>query len=206
MSTATVPTASAALPTSAARRGKIAPVKFAHIVFRTGQPEAMVAWYQTVFEAEVALANPLLTFLTFDEEHHRIAIAGMPGLKPQDRQTAAMEHCAFTYASLGDLIVTYQRLRSAGIEPYWCINHGPNLSFYYRDPDGNQVELQIDVFASHDELNAWYADGDFAANPIGVRFDPDELIRRFEAGEPLPELLRRPRIAPDQVFAQLPAA
>ena len=193
-----------AVPTPAAARGRIAPVKFAHIVFRTAQQEAMVDWYRTVFEAEVALANPLLTFLTFDAEHHRIAIVGMPNLKRQDRETAAMEHCAFTYASLHDLLTTFKRLRSKGITPYWCINHGPNLSFYYRDPDGNQVELQIDVFDSSEAVNDWFNTSDFAVNPIGVKFDADELIRRFEAGEPVSTLTVRPRIAPDQVFAQLP--
>lgn len=193
-----------AVPTPAADRGKVAPVKFAHIVFRTSQKDEMVRWYRTVFEAEPALENPFLTFLTFDDEHHRIAIVGMPGLKAQDAQTATMEHCAFTYAGLGDLLATYQRLREAGIEPYWCINHGPNLSFYYRDPDGNQVELQIDVFDSAAEVNAWYANSDFDANPIGVKFDPDELIARFEAGESEQALTRRPHIEPDAVLAQLP--
>jgi len=193
-----------AVPTPAAERGRIAPVKFAHIVFRTSRKNDMVDWYRTVFEAEPALENPFLTFLSFDDEHHRIAIVGMEGLKAQDAETAAMEHCAFTYGSLGDLLATYQRLRHTGIEPYWCINHGPNLSFYYRDPDGNQVELQIDVFDGPEAVNAWYAESDFAANPIGVKFDPDELIARFEAGEPEAELTRRPHIAPEQVPAQLP--
>jgi catechol-2,3-dioxygenase len=193
-----------AVPTPAATRGRIAPVKFAHIVFRTGRKDAMVAWYRKVLEAEVALTNPLLTFLTFDEEHHRIAIVGMPGLQPPDKPAAGLEHFAFTYDSLADLLATYRRLRAEGILPYWCINHGPNLSFYYRDPDGNQIELQIDVFDSAAAVNAWYETSDFATNPIGVKFDADDLIRRFDAGEPLESLTRRPRIAPDQVLAQLP--
>ena len=193
-----------AVPTPAAARGRVAPVKFAHIVFRTGQKDAMVEWYRKVLEAEVALANPLLTFLTFDDEHHRIAILGMPGLEPAGQQAAGLEHFAFTYGSLGDLLATYRRLREDGILPYWSINHGPNLSFYYRDPDGNQIELQIDVFETTDAVNRWYATSDFAANLIGVKFDADDLLRRFEAGEPLGSLTRRPQIAPDQVFAQLP--
>lgn len=193
-----------AVPMPAAARGRIAPVKFAHIVFRTAQKEAMVEWYRTVFEAEPALENHLLTFLTFDDEHHRIAIVAMPGLEAPPPGRAGMEHCAFTYASLADLVATFKRLRAAGIVPYWCINHGPNLSFYYRDPDGNQVELQIDVFDSREAVDAWYATSDFATNPIGVKFDPDELIRRFEAGEDVASITTRPRIAPDQVFAQLP--
>ena len=193
-----------AVPPPAATRGRIAPVKFAHIVFRTGRKDLMVEWYRKVLEAEVALANPLLTFLTFDDEHHRIAIVGMPGLEPAGKPVAGLEHFAFTYASLGDLLATYQRLRAEGILPYWCINHGPNLSFYYRDPDGNQIELQVDVFDSAAAVNDWYATSDFATNPIGVKFDADDLIRRFEAGEPVESLTRRPRVPADQVLAQLP--
>ena len=30
--------------------------------------------------------------------------------------------------------------------PVRTINHGPTVSMYYKDPDGNQVELQVDVF------------------------------------------------------------
>lgn len=193
-----------AVPATAAARGRVAPVKLAHIVFRTSQKDTLVNWYRTVLEAEVALANPFLTFLTFDDEHHRIAIVGMPGLETPRQPAVGLEHFAFTYASLGDLLATYERLRSAGILPYWCINHGPNLSFYYRDPDGNQIELQIDVFDSAEAVNDWYATSDFAANPIGVKFDADELIARFERGEPLASLTARPRIAPDEVLAQLP--
>ncbi len=33
--------------------------------------------------------------------------------------------------------------------------------------------------------------GDFAANPIGIVFDPDELIERYESGEPLESLTAR---------------
>ena len=193
-----------AVPETAAARGRIAPLKFAHIVFRTAQKDVMVQWYRTVFEAEVALANPFLTFLTFDAEHHRIAIVGMADLTPQDRRAAAMDHCAFTYATLGDLLATLKRLRAQGITPYWCINHGPNVSFYYRDPDGNQVELTIDVFDSPAALDEWFNGSDFGINPIGVKFDADELIRRFEAGESEAALTVRPRIRPEAVFAQLP--
>jgi catechol-2,3-dioxygenase len=193
-----------AVPATAAARGRIAPARLAHIVFRTARKDELVAWYRTVFEAEESLVNPFLTLLTFDDEHHRIAIAGMPGLEPKGERSVGMEHCAFTYASLGDLLATYTRLRDAGITPYWCINHGPNLSCYYRDPDGNQVELTIDVFEGTQAVNDWYATSDFATNPIGVVFDPDDLVQRFAAGEPLEALTHRPVIPPEQVMAQFP--
>ena len=47
------------------------------------------------------------------------------------------------------------RLKDTGITPYWCINHGFTLSMYYRDPDQNQVELQVDLFDSAASVAAW---------------------------------------------------
>lgn len=197
--------AAPALPETARERGRIAPVKFAHIVFKTSRYEAMVNWYRTVLEAEVMSASPMATFLTYDEEHHRIAIAQMPGLADAPFQSAGMEHCAFTYACLDDLFATYERLAGEDIHPYWCINHGPTLSMYYRDPDNNQVELQIDIFETNEAVNEWLAQSDFDTNPIGVKFDPDDLIRRHRAGEEADTLLARARIDPGEVPAQFPA-
>ena len=60
--------------------------------------------------------------------------------------------------------------------PYWPIRHGPTLSLYYKDPDGNRLEFQVDCFATAEEANAYMRGDSFAANPIGVEFDPEELV------------------------------
>lgn len=101
----------------------------------------------------------------------------------------------FTYASLGDLD-TYSRLKKRGIEPYWPVRHGPTLSLYYRDPDGNRIEFQVDCFATAEEANAYMQGDAFAANPIGVNFDPDELVAQFRKGVPERQLLARPEGPP----------
>ena len=172
-------------------RGRIAPAKLAHVVRRTSRFEEMVRWYCTVLGAEVVHADGMLAFLTYDDEHHRIAIAGIPGLPDQPPMSAGTDHIAFTHADLGDLLSTYARLKREGILPYWTLNHGPTTSMYYKDPDGNRVELQVDNFDVA-ETNRWMASGEFAQNPIGVVFDPDALLERYRAGEPLETLLRRP--------------
>jgi len=173
-------------------RGRVAPVQLAHVVRRTSRFDAMLAWYQTVLGAEVVHSDGLLAFLTYDTEHHRIAIANIPGLDDQPPMAAGTDHVAFTFADLGDLLYTYARLKAAGIEPYWCINHGPTTSMYYKDPDGNRVELQVDNYPTAEEANRWMRSGEFAANPIGVVFDPDALLARYRAGEPLATLTARP--------------
>jgi catechol-2,3-dioxygenase len=175
----------------ATTRGRIAPMKLAHVVLRTARFQEMVAWYETVLAARVVHTDGILAFLTYDDEHHRIAIAGIPGLEERPQTVAGTDHVAFTHADLGDLLNTYARLKGEGIEPYWTLNHGPTTSMYYKDPDGNRVELQIDNFST-DETNHWMRSGEFAENPIGIIFDPEELLARYRAGEPLAALLRRP--------------
>ena len=194
-----------AVPKSARERGRIAPVKFAHIVLRSPQIDAMVDWYKTVLEAEVVFGDKMAVFLNYDDEHHRIGITNMPGVPAPTAMMAGVEHFAFTYETADDLFATYERLRDLGICPYWCINHGPTLSMYYRDPDLNQVELQIDVFDSIERINAWFEQSDFEVNPIGVKFDPEDLIRRYRNGEALGTLLDRPRIDRSELAAQFPA-
>jgi len=63
---------------------------------------------------------------------------------------------------------------------------------YYKDPDQNRIEFQIDNFPTPDVANDWIRSADFAANPIGVVFEPDELVARYRSGEPLESLLARP--------------
>ena len=179
------------MATTAAPRGARPPAKLAHFVIRTSHHDETVRWYQTVLGAEVVLGTPMLSFLTYDDEHHRIAVVSLPGLEPPPRFAAGIDHVAFTFASLEDLLHTYRRLKDEGIAPYWCINHGPTTSLYYRDPNGIQVELQIDNYASTDDLNAWMRSGAFKRNPIGVEFDPDVLAARFDAGDPLAELIQQ---------------
>jgi len=174
------------------RAGAVSPAKLAHIVLRTSRIEAMRDWYADVLGAEVVFDGGFLAFLTYDDEHHRIALVSDPGAADPGHVTG-LEHVAFTYAGLGDLLRTYRRLRDADVRPHWCINHGPTTSLYYRDPDGNQVEVQIDNFDTEADLLKWFRSGAFAANPIGVEFDPDELLAKFDAGVAAGELVERDR-------------
>jgi len=125
---------------------KITPAKFAHAVLRTTRFKEMTEWYRTVLNAKIAYENNFLAFMTYDDEHHRIAIAAFPGVIERASHSAGLDHLAYTYGSLGDLVATYERLKEAGITPVVTINHGITTSMYYRDPDGNKVELQIDNY------------------------------------------------------------
>lgn len=169
----------------------VKPVKFAHVVYQTRRFAEMIAWYEAVFEARVVHQDPALAFMTYDDEHHRFAFANLDVLAqdggPDDRGTVGVNHVAYTYASVGDLLDTYERLKAAGIAPYWSIHHGITLSNYYRDPDGNRMEFQVDA-------EAGYMDGPtFADNPIGVEVDMEDLLEKRRSGTSEADLLAMPK-------------
>lgn len=180
---------------------RIRPAKFVHVVYRTRRFEEMVRWYQTVFDAEVQHQNPALAFLTYDDEHHRFAFANLEILKPGSAESdrrglVGVDHVAYTYATLRDLLEKYAQLKAQGIKPYWCVHHGITVSMYYADPDGNQMEFQVDCFDSNEDANRFMAGPHFAANPIGVEYDPDEWLAKVRAGAPASEFLTRKAHAP----------
>jgi catechol-2,3-dioxygenase len=166
----------------------IAPAKLSHAVFRTTRLKEMVQWYKTVLNAEVLYQNDFLVFMTYDEEHHRIAFAQVPGLVEKPKRSAGLDHLAFFYSTFGDWIENYERLKAASITPRVPIHHGLSMSLYYRDPDDNGVELSIDNV----EKSQWHdwMRNQLGKNPMGMAFDPDELARKYHAGVPESELRR----------------
>jgi len=148
------------------------------------------------FDAKIQYQNPVLAFLTYDDEHHRFALANLDTLQPDGSETEkqgliGIDHVAYTYASLEDLLENYEQLKAKGIEPYWCVHHGMTVSMYYADPDGNQMEFQVDVFDSSEESNAYMSGPIVAANPIGVEYDPEDWLAQIHAGKSASDFLIR---------------
>lgn len=177
-------------------QGIVSPARLAHIVLRTSQMPKMLDWYKLLLNAETAFANDEISFISYDEEHHRIAFVNIPGLAHEVPGTTGLHHIAFTYATLSDLLGNYQRLRDAGVAPKWCVNHGPTTSMYYVDPDGNQIECQVDNFETVEEAGEFFFTEAFAINTIGVDYDPEDLIRRLAEGENQESIKRRPASGP----------
>jgi catechol 2,3-dioxygenase-like lactoylglutathione lyase family enzyme len=180
------------------RIGNPRPSKFAHFVVVTDQFDAMVAWYKTVLNLEEVFRNDMMCFLTFDDEHHRLAIAHLPGAQPAPPRTRGLAHVAYSFESLGELLAHYRRLKREGILPYWPVNHGMTTSMYYKDPDGTAIEFQVNNFATAEEAGAYFRGPHFKANPIGVIFDPDQMVRDYEAGVPEHVITARPDLPEGQ--------
>jgi catechol-2,3-dioxygenase len=146
----------------------------------------MIEWYKTVLGAQVLYQNDFAAFMTYDDEHHRIALFAVPGLVEKPKRSSGLDHLAFFYSSLSDWITNYERLKAVGITPRGSIHHGVTMSLYYRDPDDNGIELSIDSVEKA-EWHEWMRN-QLGKNLIGAPLDPDDLARRYHAGVPEAEL------------------
>jgi catechol-2,3-dioxygenase len=174
-----------------------APSYLAHWVVKTARAEEMIEWYGHAFGARVVHSDAHIAFLTWDHESHRLALIKVPRpvrfvfpLAKLRRKVYGFDHIAFTFDSLTALLTKWEELDAVGIRPVWSINHGPTTSLYYQDPDGIRLEFQVENFPTAQETTDYFATAQFAANPIGVNFDPGYLLERLRAGVPEAELLQ----------------
>ncbi|KAJ0160244.1 Biphenyl-2,3-diol 1,2-dioxygenase 2 [Colletotrichum tanaceti] len=171
--------------------GVCRPSALAHLVLRTKDLPRLVEFYRVFLDAKITYSSDLITFITWDHEHHRLAIINDPDAVPRPENAVGMDHFALEFDSLADLLQSYKARKELGIEPVRCTNHGMSTSMYYRDPDGNKIETQVDAFETKEEAVRYMTGAEFAEDPLGTTFDPDDLVKRFEAGEDKEDLMKR---------------
>ena len=93
------------------------PVLFAHFVLRSSNIQPMIDWYSAVLNMHIVQRTEYICFLTYDNEHHRLGIVNLAGLKAPDAKTWGLAHVAYTLADIGALLSTYRRVKALGIEP-----------------------------------------------------------------------------------------
>ncbi len=85
---------------------------FHHALLKTSRMQEMIDWYAVVVGIEPVFQAPGIAFLSNDGANHRISMAGGPHFRdnPQFRTSAGLHHLAFEYASVDDLLDSWQRL------------------------------------------------------------------------------------------------
>ena len=184
--------------------------KLHHVNFKTTRLDEMIDWYGVLLGTEVLFRYPLGAWISNDEANHRIALTAFPGLvEDPDKDTrTGLHHTAFEYAGFEELNASYLRLKESGIEPAFCLDHGMTFSYYYRDPDGNHVELQVDNFGDWTASSAYMRESaTFHENPIGAFVDPDRVADAAGSGATFQEIHARAmagELAPDTPPLEVP--
>ena len=185
---------------------------FHHVNLKTIRMTEMIEWYGKVIGSWRQFQNDVMGFVTNDEVPGRIALLTSPKLTDDaDRaRHTGMHHSAWEYASVGDLLESWERMQGEGIEPHMALDHGFVLSFYYVDPDGNSVELQAD-WNNNNAVSCEFMQTSptFRANPVGHFVDPAQMFAARRGGMSIEELHRRsyeagefkPAVQPDMRMA-----
>ncbi len=150
-------------------------LQFAHVgIYVTDLPK-MAAFYHRVLGLPITDRGPLhgaqmVFFSRSPQEHHQVVlVAG----RPDGHGEKVINQMSFRVGSLGEVCRFYRSLRdepeATDVHP---IFHGQAWSVYFRDPEGNRIEVYTST--------PWYAhqpireDMDFALSE-------EEIIRRSEA-------------------------
>lgn len=163
--------------------------KLQHCGLTTGNLDTMLEWYGKVLGMAVnkRVAAPegtpfkTVAFASNDECNHRLSFFETPGLPAdgdRDRH-ARVQHIAFEYLTLDDLLGTYVRLKTLGIPLLWAADQFIQTAIYYSDPDGNIIELNVNNFPSD-----WTVTEQLKNLParLHMNVDPEKLIAARKSG------------------------
>ena len=183
-------------------------LKISEIILKTGRFNEMKSWYLTVlgiapfFEhapppgtkprdlgGQTRASDLQMCFFRLSTDYPYVQTIGIfeePGTALEQRKGASgLHHMQLMTSGLDELCDKFDELGAHGMRPHRSSDHGPMTSFYYRDPDGNNVEITAQNHPTLEAMIAFMASDEFKANPSGVEIDdPAAFVARHRAAAP----------------------
>ena len=126
-------------------------LSFSHIGFHAADIHRQADFYKSVLDFTETdrgvlpgMHGPVcLVFLSRDpDEHHQIVLVSG---RPERVDFNVINQISLKADSLPTLLDFYRRVRDAKVAELVGVTHGNALSVYFRDPEGNRVELYWDL-------------------------------------------------------------
>jgi catechol 2,3-dioxygenase len=140
-------------------------VELGHYVLYVRRMEPMVQFYSDIVGLDIAgtTFGGRATALTGGRTHHELLlleVGDAPG--PAQGRRVGLYHTGWCIGQNDEQLRTaLNRCRAAGVTVVGMSDHGVSHSLYVHDPDGNEVELYVDV-PDYD----WAANDDWLAHPV----------------------------------------
>lgn len=150
-------------------------LSFSHMGFFVRDLERMARFYREVlcfFETDRGDLGPAqLVFLSRNpEEHHQIVLASgrpaEPGFSVINQLSMRVSDVA-TLRQVRDHAVAHE-----GVTDMVCVTHGNAVSIYFRDPEGNRIEVFFDT--------PWYCEQPLR-EPVDLDRSDEEVLAQAEA-------------------------
>jgi catechol 2,3-dioxygenase len=124
------------------------PKHLGHVNLYVRNAERSRQWYEDVLGLHTYhFRAGRAAFMSADEEKsHEIALMELGEDAPlQLKRQVGLNHAAFMMESLEDLKEAYYRLKEKGVKIDHISDHGLSLGIYFRDPDGNGLEVSYEL-------------------------------------------------------------
>jgi catechol 2,3-dioxygenase len=149
-------------------------LRFSHFGFYVRDMAAMQAFYSGVLGLTVTDRGQLgpveLVFMSRDpEEHHQIVLASG---RPEGAHFNPINQISFRVPDVAALRVLSRRLRASEAADLIAVTHGNAISIYFRDPEGNRLEVFFDT--------PWYCEQPLR-EPVDLEQPDDALMAQSEA-------------------------
>lgn len=140
--------------------------RIGHIVLYVADVARAQAFYGDILGMETVTYRPgQAAFMSFGTLHHDIGLFKDVG--NGSHGSVGLAHLALRLPG-GDaeLRAAYDKLKAAGVEVDHTSDHNTTHSVYFYDPDGNQLEIYVDLYSEREGL-------DVMRNTTGRRKDFD---------------------------------
>lgn len=149
-------------------------LRFTHIGLFVRDPERLGAFYKSVLgftETDRGVLNGRdVVFLSRDpDEHHQLIF--FSGLTAPPREDV-VNQISFRVSSLEALLAFIRQVQAIGADDIQSVTHGNAWSVYFRDPEGNRIEVYTP--------SPWYVDQPCRV-PLDVNRPADEIRAETEA-------------------------
>jgi catechol-2,3-dioxygenase len=148
-------------------------LSFSHIGIFVNDIETMARFYSKVLDFTITdrghLQGPKgpieLVFTSRDPDvHHQIVLVSG---RPEQIDFNVVNQISLTADSIETLQAFHRRLQLADVTELAPVTHGNALSVYFRDPEGNRIELFVDT--------PWYVSQPMRV-PMPIELPADELL------------------------------
>ena len=149
-------------------------VTFSHVGIYVHDLARMELFYTTMLGLLVTdrgiLPGRELVFMTLDaNEHHQLVLASG---RDAENNIKVLNQLSFKVKSLRELRVFYESLQATSdVSDLTPINHGLAWSLYFRDPEGNRVEVFLD--------SPWYVEQPIS-DPLDLSLSDGEILTNTE--------------------------